>query len=68
MVMYRLLLFLFAWAAVGWMFSLMAGLKNGFWWWVTLGMPASLIGGGLALGFIVAVFGAFIGFVTPRRR
>ena len=65
--MYRLLLFIFAWTGLGLIFTLMAGLKNGFWWWVLLGIPASFMAVTLALSLVVAVFGAFIGFVTPRR-
>ena len=65
--MNQFLIFIFSWAAFGLLFTTMAGIKTGFWWFVFLGLPAGIIVIGLALAFVLSVIGAFIGFVTARR-
>jgi hypothetical protein len=63
----KILLTLFYWVIVGIIATSVTGVKSGFFWFIMLGLPASLIIGGLALAFVVGVIGAFIGFVTARR-
>ncbi|HQS03937.1 MAG: hypothetical protein B7Y07_05925 [Halothiobacillus sp. 24-54-40] len=63
----NVLLYLFYWAVAGVIATAVTGVKTGFFWFIMLGLPVTLIAGGLALALVVSVVGAFIGFVTPRR-
>jgi hypothetical protein len=65
--MYRFLLYLFIWSVAGVLVTAAAGIKTGFWWFVFLGLPVTIIAIGLFIAFVVPVIGAFIGFVTPRK-
>lgn len=65
--MKNMLLYLFYWVVVGIIGTTLIGVQSGFFWFIMLGLPASLIIGGLILAFAISVIGVIVSFVTMQR-